>query len=122
MEKVNAIIESASIHKITDIFNKKPSGLKFNDTDAIIVTSRTDGGNIVARTFYFCLKPNGTFCERAISKNGVDARRQRLASFLKYYEITSDIKNYNIKQDITKWCGKHVKVVPWGDSGIIYVP
>ena len=82
-----AVIEEASLHKIGDLFPKKPPGLKINETEAIVVTAKTEDGTRVTRTFYFCLKPDGTFYEDSIAKDGSRARRHRLASFIRYYNI-----------------------------------
>lgn len=122
MEKARAVIEEASIHKIYDLFSRKPGGLKFNDTDAIVLTAKTDDGKRITRTFYFCLKADGTFDEKSIAADGSRARRQRLASFLKYYGIAGNVKEYNIKERIGEWKGKTVEVVFDGEDGSIYIP
>lgn len=123
MEKLRAVIEEASIHDIYDLFSKKPKGLKFNDTDAIVVTAKTEDGDTITHTFYFCLKPDGSFDQETISKDGSRARRQRLASFLKYYKIAENVKEYNIKERIGEWKGKTIEVVPGEKEGrIIYIP
>jgi hypothetical protein len=123
VDKVKAVIEDAGVYKISDLFTKKPYGLKINETDAIVVTAKTKGGDmLVTRTFYFCLKPDGTFYEESIARNGSRARRHRLASFLRYYKIAEDVKSYNIKERIGEWGGVPVEVVPIEEDGIIYVP
>ncbi len=123
MDKVKAVIEDAGVYKISDLFTKKPYGLKINETDAIVVTAKTKGGDrVVTRTFYFCLKPDGTFNEECIARNGSRARRHRLASFLRHYKIAEDVDSYNIKERIGEWVGVPVEVVPIEEDGIIYVP
>ncbi|TAN45754.1 MAG: hypothetical protein EPN24_02000 [Candidatus Methanoperedens sp.] len=122
MEKVKAVIEEVSIHKIYDLFSSKPGGLKFNDTDAIVVTAKTQDGNRITHTFYFCLKPDGTFNQETISRDGSRARRQRLVSFLKYYGIAGNVKEYNIKERIGEWKGKTIEVLPSEKDGSIYIP
>lgn len=122
MEKAKAVIEEASLHKIGDLFSKKPHGLKINETEAVVVTAKTEDGARVTRTFYFCLKPDGTFYEDSIAKDGSRARRHRFASFIRYYNIAEDVKNYNIKQRIGEWKGVQVEVVTPKKEGIIYVP
>lgn len=123
MDKVKAVIEEAGVYKIGELFTKRPSGLKINETDAIVVTAKTERGErVVSRTFYFCLKPDGTFCEESIARNGSRARRHRLASFLRHYKIAEDVKRYNIREKIGEWRGVSVEVVPIEKDGIIYVP
>ncbi len=123
MEKVKAVIEDAGVYKIGDLFTKKPCGLKINETDAIVITAKTERSNrVVTRTFYFCLKPDGTFYEESIARNGSRTRRHRLASFLRHYKIAEDVKRYNITERIGEWRGVPVEVVPIEKDGIIYVP
>ncbi len=122
MEKARAGIEGASLHKIYDLFSRKPGGLKFNDTDAIVVTAKTEDGKKITRTFYFCLKPDGTFDEKTVARDGSRARRHRLASFLRYYRLAENVKEYNIKERIGEWKGKTVEVVFDEKDGSIYIP
>ncbi len=122
MEKVRAVIEEASFHKIYDMFSRKPGGLKFSDTDAIVVTAKTEDGKKITRTFYFCLKPDGTFDEKTIARDGSRARRQRLASFLRYYRLAENVKGYNIKERIGEWKGRTIEVLPSEKDGSIYIP
>ena len=122
LEKIGATIQDAKIYKISDLWRRKPRGLKFNDTDAIVVTLRAQDGSTMKETFYFCLKPDGTFNVNTVSKDSSQARRRRLASFLKHYKITGNVDEYNLKEEINKWKGIEVAVVKVGDSGFIYVP
>ncbi len=122
MEKISATIQDAKIYKISDLWRRKPRGLQFNDTDALILTLRTPDGSTIKETFYFCLKPDGTFNVNTLSKDGGHARRQRLARFLKHYKITNNVDEYNLKEETNKWKGIEVAVVKAGDSGFIYVP
>ncbi len=122
MENVRAVIEEASLHKIYDLFSRKPGGLKFSDTDAIIVTAKTEDGKKITRTFYLCLKPDGTFDVKTVARDGSGARRQRLASFLTYYGITDNVKGYNIKERIGEWKGKSIEVLPSEKDASIYIP
>jgi hypothetical protein len=122
MKKIKAVIENASIHKISDLFRRKPRGLQFNDTDALVVTAKTEDRRTVRETFYFCLKPDGTFNAETISRNGSRARRQRLAAFLRYYKIAESAKGYNIKEGIEGWKGKEVEVVSREGWDSIYIP
>jgi len=121
LEKISATIEDAKIYKISDLWRRKPRGLKFNDTDALIVTLKTSDGDIVKETFYFCLKPDGTFNVDTVSKGSSHARRLRLARFLKHYKITDSVDEYNLKEGVKEWKGKQVTVMKSDDSGFIYI-
>lgn len=121
-KKKKAVIENASIHDIYDLFSRKPKGLKFNDTDAIVISAKAKGGTRINHTFYFCLKPDGTFDTKTISNNPGRARRQKLASFLKYYDLADNIKEYNIKEGIDEWKGKKIELVPCENGDEIYIP
>lgn len=120
-KKVKATIQDVEITKISDLWSRKPKGLGFQDTDAIIITAKTSDGKTIKDTFYFCLKPDGTFYTETITRDGARARRQRLASLIKHY-ITKDIKGYNIAKKINEWKGKDVEVVILKDGGYIFVP
>lgn len=122
MEKNSATIVEAKIYKISELWTRKPRGLKFNDTDAIVLTLKTKDGNTLKETFYFCLKPDGTFNVSTVSKDGSHVRRLRLASFLKHYKITDDVDEYNLKEGIEKWKGKQVTVIKADDQNFVYVP
>jgi len=122
LEKVSATIQDAKIYKISDLWCRKPRGLKFNDTDAVVVTLRAQDGSTIKETFYFCLKPDGTFNAKTVSKDHGGARRRRLASFLKHYKIADNVEEYNLKEGIEQWKGMEVSVSKVGDSGFIYVP
>jgi hypothetical protein len=121
LEKVSAIIQDAKIYKISDLWSRKPRGLKFNDTDALVITLRVQDGSTIKETFYFLLKPDGTFNLKTASRDS-QARRQRLASFLKHYKITANVDEYNLKKGIKQWKGIQVAAIKVGDSGFIYVP
>ena len=122
LEKVSATIQDAKIYKISDLWRRKPRGLKFNDTDALVVTVAAQDGSIIKETFYFCIKPDGTFNVNTVSKDSSGARRRRLASFLKHYKITGNVDEYNLKEGIKRWNGVEVSAIKVGDSGFIYVP
>ena len=119
---IKATIEEAKIYKISKLWRKKPRGLKFNDTDALVVTMKTEDGRILRETFYFCLKPDGTFNVQTVSKDNSHLRRLRLAKFLKYYRFTDDVKHYNLMQNVGEWKGKEVQITESKDSPLIYVP
>jgi hypothetical protein len=122
LEKVSATIQDANIYKISDLWRRKPRGLKFNDTDALVISLRAQDGSTIKETFYFCLKPDGTFNINTVSKDNSGARRRRLASFLKHYKITDNADEYNLKEGIKRWKGIEVAVIKVGDSGFVYVP
>jgi len=122
LKTINATIQDAKITKISDLWRKKPRGLKFNDTDALIITLRTQDGKTIKETFYFCLKPDGTFNINTVSRDGSGARRRRLASFLKHYKITGNVDEYNLREGVNGWKGIEVSITTVGDSGFIHVP
>ena len=122
LKTINATIQDAKTYKISDLWRKKPRGLKFNDTDALVITLRTHDGSTIKETFYFCLKPDGTFNVNTVSRDGGGARRRRLASFLKHYKITGNVNEYNLKEGIKRWKGIEVSAIKVGNSGFIYVP
>ena len=118
VKRVAAVIEDASLHKIGDLFKRKPKGLKLNETEALVVKAKTADGIAASRIFFFCLKPDGTFDEESIARDGSRFRRHRLGAFLRHYGIASDTKDYNIRDDIGGWRGKAVDL----HEGTIYVP
>ena len=120
LEKINATIQDAKLYKIADLWSKKPRGLTFNDSDALVITLRAQDGSSIVETFYFCLKPDGTFNVNTANR-GSQARRQRLASFLKHYKITDNIDEYNLKDGIEQLNGIKVKAIKMGDSGFISI-
>ncbi len=122
MEGNVATIEEAKVCKISDIWSRKPKGLRFNDTDALIVTAKTPSGETIRETFYFCLKPNGTFNVNTISRDGSHQRRLRLARFLKHYHFTDEVAGYNLKEDVKNWKGKNVSFVRVEDKNLLHVP
>jgi hypothetical protein len=122
MEPISAVIEEAEVKKISDIFDKKPPGLAFNETDALIVRARMDDGRQIGATFYFCMKPDGTFEEEPMGRDAVKFRRHRLASFLRYFNPAEDIAKYNLLDRAKELNGRTVQVVPDMDNFAIYVP
>jgi len=115
-----AQIENIEIKNIYDIWRKKPRGLKFTDTDALIFTLKTEEGNTIRDTFYLCLKPDSTINADTIHK-GSRARRQRLINFLRHYNLADDIKTFNLREGIEKWKGKWVAIIEVDGSGFISV-
>jgi hypothetical protein len=123
VKKIKGIIENARLCSIYDLFTRKPQGLKFNDTDAIVITVRTEDGNRITETFYFCLKADGTFDAKPINMgSGTLARRRKLVSFLEYYGIAENAKHYNITKNIDEWTGRTIEVVLNENERRIYIP
>jgi len=125
-ERIKAQIEEAEIYDteiydIYDLFKHKPRGLGFEDTDAIVVTAKTQDGKKIVETFYVCIKPDGTLATNPISSHS-RFRRENLNRFLKHYKITEEIKDYKITEEIEKWKGLKVEVVLYNDKGCIFVP
>jgi hypothetical protein len=122
MERIGAVIETAEIHKISDLFRRKPPGLRFNETDALIISARTEGGKEVRATFYFSLKPDGTFEEDILGTSAAKARRHRLAAFLRYYNITKDVNKYKLKERVNELKGRSIEATPIDGEVAIYFP
>jgi hypothetical protein len=122
MERIGAVIEKAEVHKISDLFRKKPPGLRFNETDALVISARTEGGKEARATFYFSLKPDGTFEEDILGASTAKARRHKLAAFLRYYNITADVNKYKLKERVNELKGRNVEAVPIDGEVAIYFP
>lgn len=122
MDKFKAVVEEAEVHKISDLFSRKPPGLGFNETDALVIKARMQDGRQVGATFYFALKPDGTFEEEALGRDAVKARRHRLASFLRYYGLTDDVDKYKLKERIKELNGRMVEVIPTNGLLSIHIP
>ena len=71
MQPITAVVEEAEVYKISQLFPKKPPGLAFNETDALVLKARMQDGRQVGATFYFCLKPDGTFEDEALEILGI---------------------------------------------------
>lgn len=122
MQIFRAVVEEAEVHKISDLFNRKPPGLGFNETDALVIKARMQDGRQVGATFYFALKPDGTFEEEALGRDAVKARRHMLASFLRYYGLTDDVDKYKLKERIKELNGRMVEVIPTNGLLSIHIP
>jgi hypothetical protein len=123
MKRSKAVIEEAGVHKIVgDLFRRKPPGLGFNETDAVVITAKTEDGRTVTETFYLCLKPDGTFDEQSMGSDASQARRHRLAKFIRYYGFADDIRVYNLRDGVSDWRGRIVEVLPSEKGEIIYTP
>jgi hypothetical protein len=122
METMNAVVEEADVCKISDLFRRKPPGLGFNETDALVIKARLEDGRQIGATFYFSLKPDGTFEEEPMGRNAIKARRHKLASFLRYYGMTDEIDKYKLKDRISEFKGGNVEVIPINGELSIYIP
>lgn len=122
MERVGAVIETAEIYKISDLFRRKPPGLRFNETDALVISARTKDGRDARATFYFSLKPDGTFEENILGASAAKARRHKLVAFLKYYKITEDVNKYKLKERVDELKGRSVEAIPIDGKVAIYFP
>jgi len=122
MSPLTAVVEEAEIRKISDIFRKKPPGLAFNETDALIIRARLEDGRQLTATFYFSLKPDGTFEEEALGRDAVKARRHMLASFLRYYGLADDVSKYKLNERVNDLKGIRLEVIPREEGLSIYIP
>jgi len=122
MEPMNAVVEEADVCKISDLFRRKPPGLGFNETDALVIKARLEDGRQIGATFYFCLKPDGTFEEEPMGRIAIKARRHKLASFLRYYGMTDEVDKYKLKDRISEFKGGNVEVIPIKGELSIYIP
>lgn len=120
MEKVSAKIGDAKVCKISELWRKKPPGVAFADTDAVIVTAKTSDGKTIRETFYLRLKADGTMSTAAVGKIS-RGKQQRFAKFLQRY-ITKEVKGYNVMRRAGEWKGKSVEVVLYERTGFIHVP
>lgn len=121
MERLSATIEDAKVCKISKLFRRKPPGLTFADTDAVIVTAKTPDGRTASTTFYVRLKSDGTFSTSALRVGG-RAKQLRFAKFLRHYKLAKDVERCNVREGAADWKGKKVDVVPYKRGGYIYVP
>ena len=109
---MKAVVEEADVCKISDLFRRKPPGLGFNETDALVIKSRLEDGGQIGAAFYFSLKPDGTFEEEPMGRNAIKARMHKLASFLRYYGIMDEVDKYILKDRISELIGGMVVVIP----------
>jgi hypothetical protein len=122
METMKAVVEEADVYKISELFRRKPPGLGFNETDALVIKARLEDGRQIGATFYFSLKPDGTFEEEPMGRNAIKARRHKLASFLRYYGMTDEIDKYKLKDRISEFNGGNVEAIPIKGELSIYIP
>jgi hypothetical protein len=122
METMKAVVEEADVYKISELFRRKPPGLGFNETDALVIKARLEDGRQIGATFYFSLKPDGTFEEEPMGRIAIKARRHKLASFLRYYGMTDEVDKYILKDRISEFKGGSVEVIPIKGELSIYIP
>jgi hypothetical protein len=122
MQPLTAVVEEADVYKISQLFHKKPPGLAFNETDALVIKARLEDGRQVGATFYFSLKPDGTFEEETLGRDAVKARRHKLASFLRYYRLAEEVDKYKLKERIHEFKGESVEIIPVHGELAIYAP
>lgn len=117
---IKAEITSARIVDVFDVWKKKPQGLGLGDTDAIVVAMKLPDGTTVKETFYVCIKADGTFDPKSISRRSL-AQRSRFRRFLEKYIIgeKGGILHYNIAAEIGSWKGREVDCCPFGGGYMI---
>ncbi len=113
-------IKGVAIKKVNSIWKRKPKGVGFEDTDAVIVTV-AESDKLMAETFFICLKADGTFDPKAINKTS-QAHRSRFVKFLKCYGLADEIKGYNLQEKTKEWIGKKVKIVSSRSGDYVYIP
>jgi len=112
---MKAIIKDVKLKSIFDLWGKKPQGLSFADTDAIVLTIKANSKTI-SETFYCRINANGTLATAGADK--LSLRRQKtLQVFISKY-ITKE-KNYNIRKRINEWKGKTVELISCNGEDII---
>ena len=116
-KKTVAVIESAEIYDVFDLWKRKPRALTFNDTDVIVLTARANG-KAIQETFFTCLKSDGTFALKTPSILS-DGRRQKLANFISHYFHAANPEKYNVREESKKWKGTTVEL---DEQGFIFIP
>ncbi len=57
------------------------------------------------------------------TQSSINRNRRRIVKrFLKHYELTEDVKEYDILGNIDGWVGKEVEVFPYEEEYRIFVP
>ena len=112
---MKAIIKDVKLKSIFDLWKKKPQGLSFADTDAIVLTIKANNKTI-SETFYCRINANGTLATAGANK--LSLRRQKmLQAFINKY--ISKEKNYNIRKRINEWKGKNIELIKCKGEDII---
>ncbi|MFH1337565.1 MAG: hypothetical protein ABIH55_01685 [Nanoarchaeota archaeon] len=105
------VIKDVKLYDVLDLWRRKPKGLFFADTDAIVVTLSSG----VKEIFFTCLKGDGTFSIKTPNRTS-QVHRQRLADFIKHYFNVKNPEEYDVKEGIKSWKGKSVNI---GKGGFI---
>ena len=112
---MKAIIKDVKLKSVFDLWERKPQGLSFADTDAIVLTINANGKTI-SETFYCRITANGTLATTGANK--LSLRRQKtLQAFINKY--ISKEKNYNIRKRINEWKGKTIELIKCNGEDII---
>ncbi|MDP3026377.1 MAG: hypothetical protein Q8N63_01620 [Nanoarchaeota archaeon] len=112
---MKAIIKDVKLKSIFDLWERKPQGLSFADTDAIVLTINANGRTI-SETFYCRITANGTLATTGANK--LSLRKQKtLQAFINKY--ISKEKNYNIRERNNEWKGKTIELIKCNGEDII---
>jgi len=106
-KQTSSTIKDAEIKGIYDVWKEKPPGLSLNDNDLIVVTL----GNGEKKTFFTCVRPDGTFkLDTADSRS--KKRRRELADFLvkNKFATEENVESYNLKEGVKKWNSRKVVI------------
>ena len=82
----------------------------------MVVTAKARN-KVVKETFFTCIKPDGTFNIKTANTIS-QARREKLAKFIKYYFEVKDPEEYNLKENVKKWIGKKIQI----EKDFIFIP
>lgn len=112
---MKAIIKDVKLKSIFDLWARKPQGLSFADTDAIVLTINANG-KTTSETFYCRIAADGTLATAGANK--LSLRKQKtLQVFINKY--ISKEKNYNIRKRINEWKGKTIELIKCNGEDII---
>ncbi len=112
---MKAIIKDVKLKSIFDLWEKKPQGLSFADTDAIVLTIKANSKTI-SETFYCRINANGTLATAGANKLSLK-RQKMLQAFINKY--ISKEKSYNIRKRINEWKGKTIELIKCKGEEII---
>ena len=112
---MKSIIKDVKLKSIFDLWERKPQGLSFADTDAIVLTIEANGKTI-SETFYCRITANGTLATTGANKLSLK-RQKMLQVFINKY--ISKEKNYNIRKRINEWKGKTIELIKCNGEDII---
>ncbi|MEW5760752.1 MAG: hypothetical protein AB1779_08295 [Candidatus Thermoplasmatota archaeon] len=133
LEKIDVAIEDVKLYTDTSYFVENFDGCYpienlwvkrpklYGDTDVIAITLKTPKGELVTDIFPVVLKFDGTLEPNSTSRRSC-GRRKRFESFLKYYKITEELKEYSIPERMKECKNKKVKMVTYGGHNQIFIP